>query len=104
MKFELTATIEKELWSSNGSYLYKVNEKQDKKDKGWTVFTKEPCNFGITYSFTGYVSESPDKKVVDQNGKKIYRMSFNATHVKELGQSNDFGPEPKFNNDESIPF
>lgn len=103
MIFKLKATVQKELWSSGDSYLYSVQEtiSQD-RTKNWSIFTEQELAIGAEATFEGYVSESKDKKLVDQNGKAIYKTSFNADRVEVANEIES--QEPYFNEREDIPF
>lgn len=84
MKFQVTAKVEKEVWKNDQSFLYNVQELNTNRTKHWSFWTVEPLTIGESYDFTGTVSESKDKKVKDQNGRDIWRPTFNVDLVKPL--------------------
>lgn len=86
MKFQLTAKVEKQLWTNDEAWLYQVKEQiSSDKTKNWTLFTKMELSVSGEYQFAGYVSESKDKKTKTQDGKDIWRATFNAEQVALAG-------------------
>lgn len=104
MKFELKATIEKQVWTNGESYLYGVTDQETERAKQWSIFTKEAVEIGATYLVTGTVSEGKDKKVKDANGRDIWRTNFNAESVKLISADAKESLEPDFSSSEEIPF
>jgi hypothetical protein len=100
MIFKVTATVLKELWSSGDSYLYSVQERiSADRTKNWTIFTKSKLSVDAEAVFEGYISESKDKKLKDQNGKDIWRTAFNAESVILTTEV-----EPHFDDSQEVPF
>ncbi len=106
MKFQIRASVEKELWNGGTAFLYKVTDLDSERAKSWSVFTKEQLFVGSSYDLSGVVSESKDKKLKDQNQRDIWRATFNAESVNEIRVSNDPEPsfEDSFNSGDEIPF
>lgn len=100
MIFKVTATVVKELWAGGDAYLYSVKETiSSDRTKNWTIFTKSKLSVDAEAVFEGYVSESKDKKLKDQNGKDIWRTAFNAESVILTTEV-----EPHFDDSEPLPF
>lgn len=84
MKFQLTAKVDKQLWTNNtDAWLYLVEETFNDKTKKWTVFCDSELAQNAVYNFEGYVTETKDKKKKDQDGKDIYRATFNANKITD---------------------
>lgn len=84
MIFQVTAKVEKQLWSSDTAWLYKVIETQGDKQKPWVIFTKQELPIDQSFKFVGYVSASIDKKRTATDGRPINNTSFNAETITEL--------------------
>lgn len=84
MKFKINARIEKVLWSSDTAWLYQIRDTESKREKRWIVFADRQLNVGSDYELSGYVSESKDKKLKDENARDIWRTTFNVTDAKNL--------------------
>lgn len=101
MTFKVTGRIDKQLWTNHESWLYKISERIGDRDKSWTIFTKQELFVDQIMEFSGVVTESKDKKVNDQNGKPIYRTSFNADQINDPA---DQPPLPTNTDPDSFPF
>lgn len=84
MNFQVIAKVEKELWKSdtNETFLYLVKQNNPKESQ-WSVFSKDELRIGNEYKLSGYCSMGIDKKNKDQNGKPIYKTSFNVTEAMD---------------------
>jgi hypothetical protein len=83
MKFEVVAKVEKQLWTNDTTWLYKVIETQGDKQKPWVIFTKQVLPLEQSFKFSGYVSSSVDKKRTATDNKPINNTSFNAEMIIE---------------------
>lgn len=121
MNFQIKAVVNKLLKSGTnpkGSwYLYLIKDTNARNNKSWTMFTHESLNENSLYDISGYISESPDARFMDKNGKQSYRCVFNGTEFKNLNvfpsetvykkdpfMDINLSKEPSFNLDEQIPF
>lgn len=108
MFFKLNCTYSRTLWSNadKTSHLVQVIEPIKSDTKTWAIWTRTELHTGIDYTIEGYISESPNKKFQDANGKVAYQANYNATNITSLTSDliNNFGPEPSFDENESIPF
>lgn len=82
MIFEMKAKALKQVWKNETSFLYNVEELNEKRKK-WNVWTKEPLELNQEYELKGTVTESKDKKVKDANGYDIWRTQLNVEIVKQ---------------------
>jgi hypothetical protein len=97
MKFQVNARIEKVLWTNQTAWLYQVTDTESNKQKKWTVFTDRELNIGSDYLLSGYLSESKDKKLKDENQKDIWRTTFNVTEAKNTdGTASESANEADF--------
>jgi len=103
MKFQVRAKVEKILWSNEESFMYKIIDIDSQKQKQWVVFTKQRLEIGSSCELAGYISESKDKKTKDENGRDIWKATFNAEFITPIENFNQ-APEPSFGESDDIPF
>lgn len=89
MKFILSATVDSCRWSkgegtAGAIYLYVVKEKFDKFTKSWKIWTNRKLILNKYYEFEGTVTEKPNEKRKDADGKAIYEANFNVYKVIDV--------------------
>lgn len=99
------------LWKNNDntSFLCSIQETEvnqktsETHSKTWAVFTKQELFVGAQYDIEGYVSESPNKGFINEQGKVAYKANFNATKCEDCTafEINHDTPQPFL---EDIPF
>lgn len=83
MNFKVKAKIDKLIKSGDTWFMYSITDLNSKNGNRYTVFTSTELNTGSSYDLDGYIKTSKDKNTKDQNGKDIYRTSFNVTEYAE---------------------
>lgn len=86
MQFKVNGEVSSVVASGQGKkgawYLYAIKETfNGDKTKTWRIFSNQDLMIGASYSFEGYISESPNDRYKDQNGKASYQTTFNATNI-----------------------
>lgn len=89
MKFLLGATVDSCRWSKDEGipkaiYLYVVKEKFEKFTKSWKIWTNKKLTLNKYYEFEGTVTEKPNEKRKDADGKAIYESNFNVYKVIDI--------------------
>jgi hypothetical protein len=107
MDFKLKCTFTKNLWINQDKTSFKalVCETIPGKDftKSWAIWTKVQMLEGVEYLVEGYISESPNKGFINEQGKTAYASNFNATTVIPLDANHSF-PDYDDSNLDEVPF